>query len=313
MKPILACDVNLDKVKYPVMMLPKIDGVRGLNPEGGFVGRSGKQFKNLLNTATFSKEEFIGFDGEMVVERITGDGICNETTSALTTIKGKIPTRWCVFDFVIDCVNNNEPYAFRYETLRKLVSNLYDKNQAYKELIWVIPFRMAHHRQHIDAMESEALKMGFEGLILRDPQAGYKYGRCTENEANFLRLKRFMDAEMRICGVLEGSSNGNIKKSNPNGYAERATLKENMKPNGMIGTLCGHTLQDAIFSDRIIIPKGTYIEVGAGKMTHKQRKYFFENQAEIIGKCAKYQFFPIGIKDKPRFPTFQSFRSPIDL
>ena len=313
MKPLLACDVNLDKLNYPVMVFAKIDGVRALNVEERLVGRSGKQFKNRLNTDFFSDARFNGFDGEMVVDRITGYGICNETTSALGTIKGAIETRWCLFDYVIDSVNNEHTYLNRYQQLVDVVSELYRQEPLLMRRLWVIPFETAHNREELERIELEKLEQGYEGLIIRDPNARYKYGRSTENEGIFLRLKRFVDTEIEITHVIEGKSNQNELKANPNGYAERSTLAENMVPNGMVGTICGRALETIKVGERVVLTKGDGVEVAPGKMTHDDRKYYFENQNEIIGKIGKFQFFPIGVKDKPRFPTFQGFRDPADL
>ena len=63
----------------------------------------------------------------------------------------------------------------------------------------------------------------------------------------------------------------------------------------------------------MVIEKGAMIEVAPGKMVHEKRKYYFDNPEEIVGKIVKFKFFPVGIKDKPRFPTFQSFRDPVDM
>lgn len=313
MKPILACDVDLQKLTYPVMVFPKIDGVRALNIDGRLVGRSGKQFKNRLNTEFYSDPRFNGFDGEMVVDRIVGYGICNETTSALGTIKGDIETRWCLFDYVIDGVNNEYPYQVRYQQLVDKVAELHRQDPSLLRRIWVIPFQLAQSQEELEAIEIELLEQQYEGLIVRDPNGAYKYGRSTAREGTFLRLKRFIDTEIEITHVVEGRSNQNELKANPHGYAERSTLSENMVPNGMVGTIVGRALEDIEFCGRIIVRKGDTIEVAPGRMTHSERRHYFENPHEIIGKIGKYQFFPVGVKDKPRFPTFQGFRDPVDM
>ena len=313
MKPILACDVDMGKLEYPVMMFPKIDGVRALNTDNVLVGRSGKKFKNKLNTKFFSDPRFNGFDGEMVVDQVVGFGICNETTSALGTIEGTVLTRWCLFDYIIDGYNPNAPYQSRYRELERKVSDLLKNYPSLESRIWVVPYRMGWCKEDVEQFEIECLEQGYEGLILRDPDGPYKYGRSTVREGNYLRFKRFMDSEIEITHVLEGKSNQNELRSNPNGYAERSTLAENMVPNGMVGTICGRALETIEFGGRVVVEKGTLIEVAPGKMTHKERQHYFENQGEIIGKIGKYQFFPVGVKDKPRFPTFQGFRDPVDM
>ena len=53
--------------------------------------------------------------------------------------------------------------------------------------------------------------------------------------------------------------------------------------------------------------------VGAGEMPHADRKKFFDNPELILGKIIKYKHFPKGVKDKPRFPTFKTFRDKADM
>ena len=313
MKPILACDLDYKKVKYPLMVFPKIDGVRGLNLDGTFTGRSGKSFKNKLNTKFYSDERFRGFDGEQVVCQLTGHTVCSETTSALTTINGTIETRWCLFDYVLDGLNNEDPYVQRYEQLGERYKELTTKYPELRSRLWVVPYEIAHNRAKIEELELKHLEAGFEGLILRDPNGTYKYGRTTPREANYLRKKNFVDAEIVVTRIAEGTHNANELKRNPHGYAERSTVGANMVPNGMVGTIYGRALADKIEAGRLVLEKDQEVEVSPGKMTHEARAYYFNNQSEIVGKIVKFKFFPIGIKDKPRFPTFQSFRSEVDL
>jgi DNA ligase-1 len=313
MKPILACDYETDKAKFPYMGLPKIDGVRALNIDNRLVGRSGKQFKNKLNTEFFSDPRFNGFDGEMVVDRITGYGICNETTSALGTIKGVIPTRWCLFDLVVDGFNNHESYYVRWRQLCDKVNQLHEMDPSLRDRLWVIPYVVLNTQEEVDAYELQCLDEQYEGIILRDFNGTYKYGRCTAKESNYLRLKRFIDSEIVVTHVIEGQSNQNELEYNPHGYAERSTNAENMVPNGMVGTICGRALKEEKLGDLVVLHKDQEIEVSPGKMTHEERRYYFEHQDEIIGKIGKFQFFPVGVKDKPRFPTWQGFRDPVDL
>lgn len=313
MKPILACDVDIGKLRFPVAAMPKIDGVRALNVDERLVGRSGKQFKNKLNTAFYSDPRFNGFDGEMVVDRITGYGICNETTSALGTIKGDIQTRWCLFDYVIDGYNNHKPYRERYTELVSKVLQLTESDPSLKDRLWVVPMEIVYCREQLEDIELNMINNQYEGVILRDLDGVYKYGRSTANENTFLRLKRFMDAEIEITHVVEGKSNQNELKRTAYGYAERSTVAEHMVPNGMVGTIIGRALEDVLFNERVIVQKGAIIEVAPGKMSHTDRRHYFENPDEIVGRIGKYQFFPVGVKDKPRFPTFQGFRDPVDM
>ena len=58
--------------------------------------------------------------------------------------------------------------------------------------------------------------------------------------------------------------------------------------------------------------EGVEFEVGTG-FTDEQRQYFWDNQDELIGKTIKYRYQKVGVKEKPRFPSFIGFRSELDV
>jgi len=313
MKAIRACDANLDKVTWPMWGLFKLDGVRALTVNDKLIGRSGKAFANKVNSAFFSNPLFNGFDGEMIAGGVTDRGVCNATTSALTTIEGTVETRFHLFDYVVPGYNENAPYYARYEQLHARLNIIKATYPMLRERLDIVPYTIIANATQALAMEKEAVAQGYEGLILRDPQGPYKFGRCTEKEANYLRLKGFMDAEIVVTGIVEGQHNENEKKQMPNGYSERATIAENMVPNGKVGTIVGTAWEDVYFGKGLIIKKDQLIEISPGKMPHAEREYYLQNPDAIIGQLAKYKFFPIGMKEKPRFPTFQCLRSRVDM
>ena len=313
MKAMRACDLNIAKLEYPCMVLPKIDGVRALVLNNILIARSGKPFANVLNNFFYSDARFNGFDGEMVVNRVAGNGICSETTSALTTIKGQVQTRFCLFDYHVPGETDGMAYQSRYKLMTERLAQIIKVSPELSQWIWPIPWRMIYTEAELDAYETEMVEHGFEGVIVRSILGPYKYGRSTQNEGYYLRLKRFMDTEIRVTHVIEGKHNTNEQTRTPNGYAERATHAENMIPNGKVGTICGIALETVKHAGNIVIRKGDNIEIGPGKLTHAEREKYMEEPDLIIDKIAKFQFFPVGIKDKPRFPTFQSFRDPVDM
>lgn len=62
MNPMLATNAEISKLKFPLIIQPKIDGVRGWNPKGELLGRSMEPHANLFTTATFSGDCFAGLE-----------------------------------------------------------------------------------------------------------------------------------------------------------------------------------------------------------------------------------------------------------
>ena len=127
-KPALAEDAQLDKMQFPCWEQPKIDGVRALNSNGGLVGRSMDPFKGFGITEYFSKPEFDGLDGEMILgfKPNCTERLCSVTTGAMGRFKGvtEMPDlSWWVFDRILP-LTFDWPYEIRYELLARYVEQL---------------------------------------------------------------------------------------------------------------------------------------------------------------------------------------------
>lgn len=306
-KPMLASD--WDEVRVAAhfakggtfMMQPKVDGVRAMNLDMGLTGRSLKRHANVFVTNFFSQAYYRGFDGEMAAERETHPDLCRMTTSAMSRIEGKPYVLWWLFDYITpDTIHR--PYEERYGAMKRRYWDLYQISQDLSEQLRIIPCEYATNMEQLEAFDLQCLDAGYEGTILRDPKGLYKQGRSTAKEGGLLRIKRFIEEEFRIDSFEEGQANGNEATIGPNGYTERSTHQANMVPNGMIGAFIGTDLKT-----------GKTIKVAAGTLPHDQRKAWFDQPHLFLGKIGKYKTFPKGVKDKPRFPTFQSLKMESDL
>ena len=301
MKPMLASDYDENKLVFPLIVQPKIDGVRGLNLEGRLTGRSLKSHANKYTTEFFSREEFIGFDGELTAQVENHPDLCRLTTSALNRIEGEPIIVWWLFDFITP-KTKGMAYAERYEALLKRYAEIISADLFLANRLKVI------HAYKITTLagllEADAywLDCGYEGTIIRDPAGLYKQGRSTVREGGLLRIKRFIEEEAIVEAIEEGQTNTNLPDQNELGLQYRSSHAEGMVPNGQVGALICRTV------------KGRHlIKVSAGRMPVQERIWYFENQQKLIGKVIKYKHFPKGVKDKPRFPTFQSFRAASDI
>jgi len=301
-KPNLAEDWNENKVRFPVFAQPKIDGVRGLHLDNGLTGRSLKKHRNKFTTSLFSHPMFAGFDGEMAAEKETHPDLCRITSSAVSSIDGEPYVLWHVFDYVTP-TTVEWPYRARYEAMCNRIGEIQLLTEhPMRGRVVAMPSYLVHNMEQLIELDTWFLEQGYEGTILRDPEGVYKQGRSTVNEGGLLRIKRFVEDEAVIVEIVEGQVNTNEAQLNERGLQYRTSHAEGMIPNGMVGTLIG-----------VDCKTGNRINVAPGKMTDNEAKYYFANPSEIIGKIMKYKHFPKGVKDKPRFPTFQSFRVESDI
>jgi DNA ligase-1 len=311
MKPMLADDWDPAAQRFPILAMPKIDGVRGLNLFGKLTGRSLKPFKNRHITRLFSHSALIGFDGEFAANKDTHPDLCRLTTSALGTIEGLPYVLWHLFDYVtVETVNL--PYWQRLKLLRGKVEELHVTMPLIAQHLRVVPATEFGAMEGLETFKATCADAGYEGVILRDPNAPHKSGRSTIREGGYLRIKAFMDAEGVVTALQEGQTNNNEATTNALGHTERSTHQANMVANGLVGTLTVKLLAQVKAGDKVF-EAGELITIAAGKMTSEERAFYLLHPGEIVGRVVKFQYFPHGVKDKLRFPTFQSIRMKEDM
>jgi hypothetical protein len=297
MKPHLCTDVDLTKLVTPCWGLEKIDGVRMLHITGSATGRSLKPHGNLFTTAKFSDPKYSWLDGEITFGDIRSDSLCRDTTSVMSRIHGEPEVVWNVFDYLAPEVVD-KPYNERYAALVEYVA----KHLADDKSTRVVPYKVLNSVQEVEEHYNKLLEEGFEGLIVRAPDGLTKFGRATVKEGAYLRMKASSDKEAVCLQLVEAEQNLNEAKIGLLGRTERSSHKENKVGKGMVGMLVCKDLET-----------GMEIDVGAGKLTHEERTYYWNNPQEIVGKFIKYRSMDSGVKEKPRFARMISIRTESDM
>lgn len=282
MKPMLACEANLKVLKFPVLASPKLDGVRAIIRDGVVLSRSLKPIPNRHVQLMFGRPELEGLDGELILGDPTHPEAYRRTVSAIMSIEGDPDVDFHVFDRW----NRDYPY-----------------NEVALSYGLTIPVcsKLIHNMEKLEEYEVALLDKGYEGVMLRDPQSPYKFGRSTAKEGYLLKLKRFADSEAEIIDFEELMHNQNEVTINETGHTERSTKQDGLLPAGTLGAL---VVRD--------IHSGVKFKIGTG-FTAAERQKFWNLRATLRGALVKYQYFPTGSKEKPRFPSFQGFRHRIDL
>ena len=297
----LAEDYIESKVRFPIGMQPKIDGVRSVYLNNKFTGRSLKGHNNLYVNKKFGHPIYTGLDGEMASLHECHPDLCRITTGDLNRIKGEPNITWHCFDYITDNTYHLK-YLDRYKYLHERLNQIKKESPEHHSCLKLIPMIIANDLEELNKQDARFLELGYEGSILRDLDGLYKEGRSTVKEGGLLRIKRFIEEDARVIRIIEGNANENEAQTNPLGRTERSSSQDGMIPNGMIGSL-----------ECIDLKTGNLIIVSAGSMSHDLRKYYFENPHLILGQIIKYKHFPKGVLNKPRFPTFQCIRMKSDI
>lgn len=300
-KPMLAKNIELEKVKFPLIAQPKPDGVRGLMPTDFLVGRSLKMFENrYINSSNrINRPEFRGMDGELTLgSDPTKSSLCRETTSALTSHDGEPNIHWVVFD-ICSLGMQDTAYERRLALLDNHVTSL--RNSGIDH-IHLIESKLIENMDDFLQYDAENIERGFEGTIGRAPLGKYKHGRSGLRDQVLLKLKQYVDDDAKIVGFEEAMTNLNEAQINELGYTFRTSHKENKVGSGMVGAVWVEDLKT-----------GARVKLGPGCLTHAERIKCWQQPELFIGKFCKYKHFPHGVKDKARHPTFLEWRSEVDM
>lgn len=294
-QPLLASAVkDIADVRLPVLASPKLDGIRVLIGPDGPVTRKLKAVPNKKLFAYLNQQRFFGLDGEVIFGNPTAKDVMQATTSAVMSHDGPDPEEGGFTFHVFDRFDMPaEPY---YKRLQYCVSQTADDRVV----------RLLHHSivvtlPELAELEEEVVSKGYEGLMIRDPNGRYKFGRSTVKEGILLKIKRFADDEAELVGMVELNRNLNEATTDERGYTKRSTSKEGKVAAGVMGAL---VLRSSKWADTF--------EIGSG-FTAEQRADFWVRRDDLLGELVTFKHQPSGAKDKPRFPVFKGFRHVNDL
>ena len=309
--PILAPnqEANLDKIKYPILASYKLDGIRCLFYKGQILSRSLKPIQNKQLKEKFeplrkySENNNCILDGEiysptLTFQEITSFVMTQDFEDKKTVKKyGEVLTipdhlKFYCFDSVREEKYEEEFYVRCLKT--QLITDNFPLLSVFVKQIDL------YNKKEVKDYFRKALKDSFEGLILRDPNGRYKFGRGTLNEGLIYKVKPFRAFDAKITGVVQAT------KVVPN--AEK-TINE-----------LGRSVTSKKKDDRVLIEKASAFNVlYEGKelkvtlaMTDEEKEVVWKNRGEFIGRTIEYKGLCIGMKDVPRHPVMLRFRKDKD-
>lgn len=285
---------QMGQIKFPIWGSVKIDGIRAHNYGGGLFSRKNKLIPNAYTQALFADLKFA--DGELAIGQPNAPGLFNRTQSGVMSRDGEPDVRYYIFDHTRDM---SLSFWERFNDLGNW--------EFLSENVIIVTQVTLENLEQVFAFEEESVLSGWEGIMLRAPNGPYKQGRSTLNEGWLIKMKRYEDSEAIILGCYEQETNLNEAIINEVGKSKRSSHKENRFANGHLG---GFHVRDLVTGVEFDI--GNFLGI-----TQEERRLMWSRHKlypqHFIGQIAKYKYFPVGVKDKPRHPTFLGFRNPIDL
>lgn len=235
---------DIGKLRYPLLVSKKIDGVRICVREGKALSRTGKLLPNLHLQEYVRNNYTSDIDGEVYIEGAP----YNEIQSAVMGVEGE-------YDFKI---HNIDTYLHRMYTPEQL-----------------------------EAFYKEAIKDGYEGVVIRDTLLTYKLGRSTLKEQYMVKIVPYPRMEAEYIDVVEAISKDGDRKFEAGKVVVR-------------------------------LPNGIVQECGFGKGLDKEfKRWMWDNHWDLAedrgGDKVVIEYreqYPTG---KLRLPKFIGFRNDLDI
>jgi DNA ligase-1 len=295
-RPLLAPNekVDLSTLSYPLLASTKLDGIRCIFYKGQILSRSLKQIQNKQLRERFevirayTEKWNLILDGEIYSPKLNFQEI---THFVMTQDLGeeKLPDHLKFYCF--DNIASDDweiPFHGRYPTCFTLSS-------MFSDIIGVVQ-KPVHSAKEVETYFEEVLKDGYEGLILRDPESLYKYGRGTVKEGIIFKVKPFVTFDAKITGVEQSTEVNEDAEKKTNELGRSVTSKKK--------------------DDRHLIEKASAFWVDyEGKplkvvlaMTDPEKVAVWTNRDGLIGKTIEYKGMLVGSKDVPRHPVMIRYR-----
>jgi DNA ligase-1 len=288
-KPLLAAtlpaDCDLERLSYPLLASPKIDGVRAMVQDKTVVTRNGSPVPNKGVQERYGRREYEGLDGELTVGPANSPDVFSRTVKVVSSAapeKCVVEVSFNVIDIMMD---NRLSLMDRCKTLTKVVKD-YD--------VLLIGQTIIRSAAELRKYEDKTLARGYEGVMLRKswqgpyPQKPGKDNRSTLNEFYLVKLKRFDYGEAVILASHPLEHNLNEERT---AGGRRSTKKGGVVIDiNQVGSV---TVKDCSSGVEFALTVSTGELRGKG-MDWWRRRY---------GARIRYKHFPIGVVSAPRFPT----------
>lgn len=258
--------------KKTVCIEPKLDGIRCFaiveNNRAVLYARSGKIISNFDDT--------IGYELSLLPEGCYDGEIMGEDFTALMRQayrKDNVQTEGtylALFDFLtLEEWNKRKGTRTAKQRYASLYSHLQVSSHDFTYLK-VVPRRIvAADYEEIMSIHNEYVAEGYEGAMIKDGSAMYKFGRGPE----IMKLKAFHDVDLKIKDLIEGTG----------------------KHSQKLGSV-------------VVEFEGVDVQVGSG-FSDELRETVWKNPQDFTGRLIEVRYQEVTPDGSLRFPTFVCFRN----
>lgn len=266
------------KVKYPVYVDIKLDGLRGIatvtDTEAKVYSRNAKELKNyktieeelikLKNWTNFNIPFAISFyDGEVTLGHF--QDLMRTASRKEDGIEMAADAIYNIFDIVSES-NTNQNLESRLAILNVIEKAIKDLKLKHLK---VNKGKVVNNYEELLAFYNECVNNGFEGIMIKDLNGLYEFKRSY----NWMKMKPEASEDFEIVGFEEGTG----------------------KYQGKLGAIICK------------LPNEETVSVGSG-YTDEEREEFWIKKTELLGQIIEVKFQEKTKAWSLRFPVFVRFR-----
>lgn len=248
---------RLAKWNLPYLVQPKYNGLRCLaahTPSGvQLLSSTGLPIETVPHIVQAMRELPLGiYDGELYIH--------NNFQKLISIVnRGNLAGDYREVEYIIFDSKNELPQDARL---------WYLTNFTFPRGLQAAPVWACSDLEDVESILSEQMQLGYEGVVLREPQTYYKEKRVT----TMLKIKPRSSDTYRIVGTLE-------------------EVSIHGEPKGALGAF------------QVVDADGNTFKVGSG-LTAEQRRYYWEHQDACLGHLVQVKYQGLTERGVPWFPVF---------
>lgn len=279
------------------LLSAKYDGIRAVNLDGtGLVSRSLKPIPNKVAQERFGGPLFQYMDGELIIGEPFAKDVFNVTTSGVRKADADVDVKYYVFDYFKDPL---APAYVRQTHLLAAVTAL--PPELRKHVVMVVQNRIDSEYAFVK-MTDELIELGYEGSMLKRPDAPYKFGRSTigEKDQALVKVKFRESSEARILAVEPEMENTNEATTNELGRTQRSSHAEGKVAKEKVGRFFVEDVKEGSPTFGMKFYVGVMRNVKAA-----QKEEWWADRESLVDQYITYDYMPIGTIDAPRQPVLE--------
>lgn len=291
--------VDVKDITGTYMVSNKMDGHRWLFIDGELKSRKFKPMPNhrlemrFKQIADYSKRTGIILDGEIYSHALSFQEI-GHFLRTIDTGNEEIPDSIKFYCFeAFDPSRPNLTAKERYELIKNASNEM-------NGVFVVVEQKILDNPTDIEKEFKKAIEDGYEGLMLKNPDSEYKFGRFTFKSGDAYKLKKFVTTDGKIVGVEQATKVKDSAEKKTDAFGKSVTSKKK--------------------DDRIPIDKAasfivefdsTTVKVPIA-MTDEEKEEVWKNRDSYLGRWIEYKYQEEGMDKKPRIPIFLRYREDKD-